>query len=192
MEVNNETGVEIQPVNNTKELFKNALFYGLMLAGSLILLDLLNYTFNFSGLGMIFGIIMPLVILSIYIGFFVWAGRKYRNKYYGGHINYGKAFLFCLLMALVSLIVLTLYYYIFYNFFDPERAANEIQVGMSVIESNQYFPDDKKEEILTEMSQITTGKIVMQKMASSAFWCLILAAISALFVRKKVKITEVY
>ena len=145
MDANNETGVEIQPVNNTKELFKNALFYGLMLAGTMILLDLLNYTFNFSGLGMIFGIIMSLLILSIYIGFFVWAGRKYRNKYYGGHINYGKAFLFCLLMAIVSVLVLTLYYYVFYSFFDPERAAIEAQKAIEVISGNDYIPDEKKE-----------------------------------------------
>jgi len=192
MEINNETSIENKPVSHTKELFKNILFYGLMLAGAMILLDLLSYTFDFSGLGMFFGIFMLMLILAIYIGFFIWAGRTYRNKFYNGYINYGNAFVFCLLMAVVSVLVLTLYNYLFYSFFDPERASNEANKAIEMIQENSYIPDEKKEEVIQGMMEkMTTAKIVTSTLLRSFVLSVILGAIAALFIRKKEKINDI-
>ncbi|HNW70111.1 MAG TPA: DUF4199 domain-containing protein [Bacteroidales bacterium] len=192
MEINNETGIENKPVKHTKELFKNTLYYGLMLAGAMILLDLLSYTFDFSGLGMFFGFVMLVIILAIYIGFFIWAGRTYRNKFYNGYINYGNAFVFCLLMAVVSVLVLALYYYVFYSFFDPERAANETQKAIEMIQNNDFIPDENKEEAIQGMMEkMTTAKIVTNTLISSFIRGVILGAIAALFIRKREKINDV-
>jgi hypothetical protein len=192
MEKNNETAIENKPVTHTKELFKNALFYGLMLAGAMILLDLLSYTFDFSSLGMFFGFFMLILIFAIYIGFFVWAGRTYRNKFYNGYISYSKAFVFCLLMAVVSVLVLALYNYLFYSFFDPERAANEANKAIAMIEENSYIPDEKKEEVIQGMMEkMTTASIVTSTLIRSFILSVILGAISALFIRKKEKINDI-
>lgn len=192
MEINNEIVVENKSVRHTKELFKNALYYGLMLAGAMILLDLLSYTFDFSGLGMFFGFFMLVVMLAIYIGFFIWGGRTYRNKFYNGYINYGNALVFCLLMAVVSVLVLALYNYLFYSLFDPERAANETQKAIEMIEGNSYIPDEKKDEIIQGMTEkMTTARIVLNTLISSLVRGVILGAIAALFIRKKEKINDI-
>lgn len=191
METNNISSTEYKPAGSTKELFKTAVIYGLMLAGAMMLIDLLTYTFDLTGLGMLFGILIALLTLAVYIGFFIWGGRTYRDKFNGGYINYGKAFLFCLLMALVSLIVLTLYYYLFYFIFDSQRVADEYNFARGIIETNEYMSEEMKEKYIMGLPD-TAGKAVVGKIPSTALSSIIFAAIAALFVRKKVKITEVY
>ncbi|MCK9612822.1 MAG: DUF4199 domain-containing protein [Bacteroidales bacterium] len=192
MEQNINTRTEFQPVNKNKEKLKYAIKHGLMLAGSLILFDLIMYIFDLSGLGMFFGFFVLLVSLALYFSFFIGGGRKYRNQLHNGYINYSRAFVFCLSMAVVMVIVLTIYYFLFYYFFDPERATNEAQKAIEVISENQYIPDDEKENIIGKMLENTKPvNIMVRSLINNTITSVILAAISALFVRRKEKITEV-
>lgn len=192
METESEIGVENQPVNNTKELFRNALMYGLMLGGVMILIDLLMYTFDLSGLGIFVGLLVSVITIAIYFVFFIRGGRAFRDKFNNGHINYGKAFLFCVIMAIASTLILTLYYYLFYNFFDPERAINEGQRAMEMIAENENIPDEQKEEIMQSLlDKAETNNIVMRSLISNSIFSIFIGAISALFVRKKEKINDV-
>ncbi|HNW88975.1 MAG TPA: DUF4199 domain-containing protein [Bacteroidales bacterium] len=192
METESEIGIENHPVNNTKELFRNALMYGLMLGGVMILIDLLMYTFDLSGLGIFVGLLVTLLTIVIYFVFFIRGGRSFRDKFNNGHINYGIAFLFCVIMAIVSTLILTLYYYLFYNFFDPERAINEGQRAMEMIAQNDNIPDEQKEEIMQSLlDKAETNNIVVRSLISNSIFSVFVGAISALFVRKKEKINDV-
>ena len=135
-------------MNANKDFFKSALYFGLLMAGAFILLDLIFYVFDFSGIGMFLGLLIYLVFLAIYLIFFITGGRSYRNKFMGGYIKYGKAILYCLLMALVFVLIMFVYQFVFYNFFDPERVVIEMQKAAEMIQENAYIPEEAKEESL--------------------------------------------
>ncbi|HOY30910.1 MAG TPA: DUF4199 domain-containing protein [Bacteroidales bacterium] len=178
-------------MNTTTELFKKALMVGLMIAGAMILVDMLLYVFDLTGMGMIANLLILIVTLAVYFGFYIWGGRKYRNELHGGYLSYGKAIMFCVAAAVVSSVVLVLYNYLFYNFFDPQRAANEVQLAINIISENDYIPDEKKEEIIQGMIEGSTpGKLVLSHFFNSLTVSVIIAVIAALFVRKKEKITD--
>lgn len=94
METESEIGIENHPVNNTKELFRNALMYGLMLGGVMILIDLLMYTFNLSGLGIFVGLLVTVLTIVIYFVFFIRGGRSFRDKLIMAISIMGKHFFF--------------------------------------------------------------------------------------------------
>lgn len=95
-------------------------------------------------------------------------------------------------MAVVSVLAFTLYNFLFYNFFDTERAANETQKAIQMISENSYIPDEKKDEIIQGMSEkMTTARIITSTLLSSFVRAVLLAVISALFVRKKEKINDI-
>ena len=50
-------------MNKNKELIKHAVIFGLMLAGAFILFDLLNYTFDFAGMGWVMSILTLFITL---------------------------------------------------------------------------------------------------------------------------------
>ncbi|MEI6854184.1 MAG: DUF4199 domain-containing protein [Bacteroidota bacterium] len=128
----------------------------------------------------------------MYFLFYIMGGRNYRNKFLGGHMKYGKALLFCLLMALVYVVVMFLYQLVFYYLFDPSRAANEMQKAAEMIQDNSYIPEDAKAEALKKIMSGTTASIIIRNVTNNIFMTAIIGAISALFIRKKEKISEVF
>lgn len=192
MESENIIEVPNQPKSFGSPFWKNALRCGLMLAGVIILLDLLTYIFVFADMGMMVGLLISLVTIGIYIGLYIYYGKNYRNKYRNGFITYGQAFLFCLVMAVVSTIVISLYYYIFYAFFDPARGINEAQKAVEIISENASIPDETKELYI---QKIMDGANPLSKLTGSlmnnAIFSIVMAAIAALFIRKKEKMNDV-
>jgi hypothetical protein len=180
-------------MNSNKDFLKSALYYGLLMAGAFMLIDLLLYVFDLSGLGIMFGLLVLLIIVAMYFVFFIKGGRKYRNQYMGGYMNYGKAFLFCLIMVGVYVLLMLVYNFLFYIFFDPQRAINEMQKAAEMIQENSYIPDDQKEIQIKKILDNGTGlNIVLRNFMSNTITGLVLGAISALFIRKKEKISEVF
>jgi hypothetical protein len=180
-------------MNANKDFFKSALYFGLLMAGAFMLTDLLFYVFDFSGMGMIFGFLVLLIILALYFVFFIWGGRSYRNKFMGGYMTYGKAFLFCLIMAALYVVLMFVYNFLFYTIFDPQRAINEMQKAAEMIQENSYIPEDQKEIQIRKILENGTGfNIVLRNLMSNIITGLVLGAISALFIRRKEKISEVF
>jgi hypothetical protein len=180
-------------LNIMKELIKNAVNYGLIMAGVFILIDLVFYVFDLAGMDWAVSILVFLVILALYFILFIWAGRSYRNKFLGGYMPYGKAITFCLIMVAVYVVIMLIYHLIFYYLFDPSRALNEMQKAAQAIQDNVNIPEDKKDEIVERiMKNATSGKVVIQGIINNLATGVIIGAISALFIRKKEKFTEVF
>jgi hypothetical protein len=180
-------------MNANKDFIKSAITFGLMMAGAFMLIDLLFYVFDATGMGMAFGLFLFIIILALYFVFFIWGGRSYRTKYTEGYMKYWQAFVYCLIMALVFTLAMFIYNFIFYTFFDPQRAANEMQKAAEMIQDNSYIPDDQKEiQIKRILENSSAIKMVIRNLISNAITAIVIAAISALFVRKKEKISEVF
>ncbi len=192
MEIENTVELPKQPVGTGKQLLKNALLCGLLLGGVMMILDLLMYVFDFSGMGMMVGVMITVITIGIYIGLYIYCGRNFRNKYYNGFIGYSRAFLFCFVMAIVTTIMISLYYYVFYAFFDPDRALNEAQKAVEIISENSSIPDETKEIYIQKIMDSTDPvRKLTGSLQNNAIFSILMGAIAALFIRKKEKISDV-
>lgn len=192
METENPFTLNEQPLVSRNKFWKNALLCGLLLGGVIMILDLLVYIFSPSDMGMMFGLLISVITIAIYIGVYIYCGKNYRNKFHKGYMAYGQAFLFCVIMAVVSTILISLYYYIFYAFFDPARGINEAQKAVEIISENASIPDETKELYI---QKIMDGANPLSKLTGSlmnnAIFSIVMAAIAALFIRKKEKMNDV-
>ena len=180
-------------MNKNKELIKHAVIFGLMMAGAFILFDLLNYTFDFAGMGWVMSILTLFITIAILAVFYIWAGRSYRNKFGDGYLTYGRAFMICLIMVVASTLVMALYTYLFYYFFDPQRAANSAQQAIQAIQDNANIPDERKESIIKRMTEgFTPFRMVISSLTSAPIFSIVVGSIVALFMRKREKISEVF
>ena len=175
-----------------KDFFKNAAYYGLLMTAAFVLVDLFFYVFDMTQMGMFVGLLIILLFLGLYLVAFIWGGRTYRNNFMDGHINYGKAFIFCLSMALTCAIAMFVYHLLFYFVFDTERAMHDAQKGVEMIQNNPYIPEDKKQGAINDLALVSKTKTVLKSLQSSVIFGIIFSAIAALFVRKKEKFTEVF
>jgi hypothetical protein len=68
-----------------------------------------------------------------------------------------------------------------------------MQKSVQMIQENANIPDERKEEIINRITQNTSpGKIVIRNIFANLIFGTVFAAISALFVRKREKISEVF
>ena len=107
-------------------------------------------------------------------------------------MKYGKALLFCLLIASVFAISMFVYNVLFYFIFDTSRAMNDAKTIADMIKNNPNIPDKNKEEALLDVEKVTNLKTVLKNLSSNLIMGIVFGAISALFIRKKEKFTEVF
>ena len=162
----------------------NALWYGLiagagMIVYSLILFLLDQHTNRYLGL-------LGLLVLA---GVMVWGTIDYRNKYLGGYMAYGKAFVSCFLIGLVATIISIVYFYFFVTLIHP-GFLNEMTDLTREQLINQY-PDWSDEQI----EQMMNSQSFMMKPAVMTIFGLIqyliisavMALIAAIFIKKEDK-----
>lgn len=100
-----------------------------------------------------FGIIS--LVLSIFL--VCYFGIKYRNEHTGGYINFGQAYLYSLVVILISGVVSTFFTLLLYNVIDPSLpdvladASYEQSLGM--VSSFGGDPDSMSDEQLEEIRE---------------------------------------
>lgn len=174
-----------------KVFLRNAVLYSLIMAGIFIFYDLIVYLLGIDKFSPMTYLLLIALVVAIYITVFIVSGRHYRNKYSEGYITYGKAFVMCLIIAVLSTLILALYTYLFNKFFDPEQVMENAMKVIEMIEDNANIPEANKEEILTRvMNNATAEKVTLQALANNSIFSVIFGAISALFIRKKQKAAD--
>jgi hypothetical protein len=136
------------------------------------------------------GIVSLVITLTILIIF----TKLYRDKELGGTITFGQAFKFGFVVVVVSVIVNSIYTYIFQSFIDPEymtRVMQSIQgktlaylekVGASEVQINKTM--EKFADVPTAM------KSVKQALISGLIGGAILSLISSAVIKKNKKESE--
>ena len=174
-----------------KDFFKNGAYFGLLMVCAFVLLDLIFYVIDITKLGIFFFFFVVLLIWALQVFAFVWGGKTYRNKFMNGYINYGKALMFCLTMAITYIIVMFGYHSLFYFVFDTGRAVHDAQ-NMTALFVN-YIPEEKRTDIMNGLaSDITNTKTVLKGLQGNIISGILFSLLAALFVRKKEKFTEVF
>ena len=120
-----------------------------------------------------------------------WSSIKFRDKQLEGRISFLQCWLMGISVGLVATILVSIYSYVFYAFFDPEALQHQAEKAMEMIENNEYIPDEDKPAIIEGMAdKFTPLKILRQSLISSGIMAVVLSLIASLFVRKKEKSTE--
>jgi hypothetical protein len=174
-----------------KKLFRFGLIYGLLLAGIQILLQLLIYVLDIDMFSITFGMVNFLVTILIISIVMVYANVKFRDKYLEKKTNFIKCWMIALIIGLVSMLILTIYNYLFTKFFDPELLKEQASKAMEMIDSNANIPDEDKAKIIQKMnSRFTPELMILQSLMFMGTLSFSLSLLSTLFVRKKEKVQE--
>ena len=178
--------------NLNKRFFLHSLNWGLIVAGVLILGQLLIYIFDVSVMNWVFNIFYQLLVVVFMVWMMALASIKFRNKYLEKRIKFTQCLLMGLMIGSVATVVYVLYTYLFNNFYDPDNLVRIKDEFVEMISNNDYIPDEKKEEIIANgVKGFTPMRIVIQSLTSMGIMTVVLSLIATLFVRKKEKVEEV-
>lgn len=173
-------------------LLKSALVYGLYAGLISILLSVIIWAGGLlESLGMwgsaligILSLVVTLIILIIFT-------RMYRDKELGGVITFGQAFQFGILVIVVSIIVSSIYTFIFQSFIDPDymvRVMQSIQDKTLAYLERMGASDAQIDKTMARFAEVpTVFKSIKQGLISGLIGGAILSLISSAVIKKNKK-----
>ena len=173
-------------------VWQATLNYGILFGLLLIIYSVVLYMFNIIPVGFTkLSLLLLVVNLAIYF-FALWFFTKsYRNDILGGYIDYGKAFLFGLLIVAFSSILMAIYNYIFNAFIDPDyvqRVTDATQEWTREWMSSKGVPQSQIDITMEKMeskSLPTPLKSALQGILGGVIFGAIVSLITSAIVKKK-------
>ncbi len=178
-------------MENKPNVWKNALNWGLIVGIISIILSVVLYVFNlkpinFTNMGILF-----LLSLIVSVVALVYAVKSYRNNVYGGFINFKDAFVFGLLVMIISSIISSLYSFIFLSFIDPDYLLSVVEGTRQSTEEFLLGRGMSEEDVAKAMEKAaeepipTPLKSSLQGILSGSIFGAILSLIIAAIMKKK-------
>lgn len=131
---------------------KNSLFIssaksGLIIGAVSIVLFILMYVADIKPVGIFLPILMLLISVALNIIIMVFLFKKYRTEI-GGFISFRDAFLYCFVAFSVSVLLSTLFTFLFIQFIEPDYYKNIMEAQKTWLEN--YLAGKVTDEQLTE------------------------------------------
>ncbi|MDY0343839.1 MAG: DUF4199 domain-containing protein [Lentimicrobium sp.] len=161
-------------------LFNHALRYGLLTGIAYILLSLLFYSFGLSQQSWVGYASFVVLIAGIIMG-----TVAYRDKHSGGYLSYGRSLATGVLISLVAGIVMAVYSYLFFKFFEPGMIDSMMDVAA------QSLADKGMAEDQIDQAMSITGKFMTPiwmaviSIFSLTFYGTIFSLITSIFIKKE-------
>lgn len=168
------------PASNS--LGRNALTHGLITGALLILFSLLTYA-----LGMMENKAMSYVTFILLVGGMYYGTKTYREKFLDGFLSYGKAFNSTFLIGLVASVILGIYIFVFYQYFDPEM-INGIreQAEQEILKRNPEISEQELDMALSMAGRFTTPVwMAFFAFLTNVFVSAIISLIISIFLKKE-------
>jgi hypothetical protein len=128
--------------NAVKSHWKNSINYGLITGAVLILFSLLLYAFDLwdnKGLSLLSYL---LLLILMFLG-----TKGYRDKTLEGFIGFGKAFNAAFFIGLFATVLLTVYTYVFFKFFDPGAIEKMMELAEEAMRNEQSNASEEDIEL---------------------------------------------
>jgi Protein of unknown function (DUF4199) len=152
--------------------------YTLIMAATSIIMTLIMSIMGMSNLIMMS--LLGLVVFAAMIVIPVLGVKEHRNNQLGGLISFGRAFLVCMLILALSIVVSTIFNYVYMNFINPSY-VDTMKEGMTEMMEKYNVPEAQLEESLKPFEEMKTPmgnlKSLAKSLAMSAVISLIVAAI---------------
>ncbi len=136
----------MEHIDNVKKssFFTAALTYGVLTAIGLIMLALMTYVFDLSGVTWFSFLTYVVLLAGIILGTI-----KYRNEDLGGFITYGKALGFGTLVSVFAAFISGVFIYIFYQYIAPDAMEQIRQASeQAIINANPNISDEELDLVL--------------------------------------------
>jgi ABC-type multidrug transport system fused ATPase/permease subunit len=152
--------------------------YGLIMAATSVIATLLMSIMGAKNLILIS--VFGLVVLVAMIVIPVLGVKEHRNNQLGGHISFGRAFLVCMLILVVGMLISTIFNYVYMNFINPSYVEN-MKEGMIEMMEKYNLPEAQLEESMKPFDELKTPignlKSLGKSLAGGAVISLIVAAV---------------
>lgn len=182
--------------NKNEILFKQSITYGLYFGIILITFSLVLWMLNVMPVKISINLLLFAVNLLLYGGILLWFTIRYRSESCGGYISYGQAFLFAMLVVLVSSLLSSFYSYIFNAFIDPGYMEKVINMTMESTEAwmrERGLPQERIDMALARLEnrEIPTAfKSAIQGIVSGLIMGLIISLITSAIAKKQEEVFE--
>ena len=176
---------------NKSLMWKHSLNHGILLGLLLIIYSVVLYMFNVIPVGIKLSLLLLVINLAIYFFALLFLTKNYRNDILGGYIDYGKAFLYSLLIVAFSSILLAIYSYIFNAFIDPDyiqRVMDATQDWTREFMSSKGLPESQIDiamEKIEGKELPTPLKSALQGILGGVILGAIVSLITSAIVKKK-------
>lgn len=154
--------------------------YGVIISLAIIVLSLILFLLNLDQN-------KPLQFLSyaILIGGIILSQINFRNKYSGGYIEYGKAFLVGMLSSLFLSVIMGIYTWIFFKYIDP-GAMEEVMLQTEQQMLDRGMTDMEIEQGMAMASKFqSVGMFTFFAVFGNFVVGIIISLITAIFVKKE-------
>ncbi len=171
---------------NSRTVFNNSLIYGLITAAISIVFAVFAYILDIPQQS-------PIMYFSfvILLAGMIYGTVQYRNKYSGGYISFGKAFISGFLIVIIAAVISSIYSYIFLTFIDPSYLDKIVEQAMEKAEKSMMdkgLTDEQMEPGLAMTRKfLSPGIMSFFVVIYSALIGAIFALISAAIIKKEDK-----
>ncbi|MBK6962748.1 MAG: DUF4199 domain-containing protein [Bacteroidales bacterium] len=161
-------------------LFQNSLYYGLLTGVAYIVVTLLYYALEVDRTGWLNYLTFIILIIGIFIG-----TKAYRDKHSGGFLSYGQSVGSGVMISLAVGVLMSVFTYLFYEFFDPSELAKIVDVAEQNM-ADQGLSDEEIEQAMAISSKFMTPLVMsVTVIFGMAFWGTIFSLIISLFIKKE-------
>lgn len=179
METQNE---EITLNDSTVEkcsLLNNSLKYGLLTGVAMVLLALLLYVLDVNMTGWIQYVSLVLLLAGIVIGTIA-----YRDKCSRGYLSYGRSLGSGVLISVFVGLMMAIYSYLFFNFFDPGELLKIKQIAEEKM-FEQGLTDEQVDQAMSMTKMFYTPVfIAISGLFSMALWGTVFSLLASIFIKK--------
>ncbi len=152
--------------------------YGLLAAIGLILITLLTYLFNLTGIRWISYLTYVVLLAGIILGTI-----KFRDDDSGGFISYGRALGFGTLVSFFAALISGIFLFVFYKFIAPDSFEQiRILAEQNIIEAN---PDITDQQLDLAMRMTTPLMVLISSLFSITFIGFVFSLATSAFLKKK-------
>lgn len=168
-------------MEENKPILKTWIYYGLITAAIVIVLDLVFYVMDLPRESYI-----RFMAILVYIGGLIWAAKSYRDIHSGGLITYGKAFTVSFMTGLFAVFIVSIYTYLFLEFIDPSVIKETLEASENKMLDNPDLTDEQIDQMMEFSARTATSTI----WAIGAFiWITIIVTlislITSIFIKKE-------
>jgi hypothetical protein len=160
-------------------LLNNSLKYGLITGVAMVLLSLLFYVLDVTMTGWIQYASLVILLAGIVVG-----TLAYRDKCSRGYLSYGRSLGSGVLISVVVGLIMAIYSYLFFNFFDPGELLKLKQIAEEKM-FEKGLTDEQVEQAMSMTKMFMTPVfIAISSLFSMALWGTVFSLLASIFIKK--------
>lgn len=179
METLNEDKIVNENASANPDFLKQSVVFGAITGFALVLLSLLFYAIDLNTASWV-----QYVSLLVLFAGIVYGTITYRDKQGNGFLSYGRSLGFGVLISLFAGIVLGIYTFLFFQYFDPSQLEQIWKMAEDRM-LDQGLTDEQIDQAMGFSKMFMTPiAISVSGIFSMVFWGTVFSLISSIFIKK--------